>query len=45
VTTVRRALFNTAVGVALVLAVVGWPLEALAIVGVLWVLMRLEPSP
>ena len=39
-----RFLLRLGAGLAFVLAVAGWPFLALAIVGVLWVLMRLEPS-
>ncbi len=42
--TLGRATLRLGAAVALVLAVTGWPLLALAVVGVLWVLVRLEPS-
>jgi hypothetical protein len=35
---------RTGAAIALVLAVVGWPLTALAVAAVLWVLVRVEPS-
>lgn len=39
-----RMTLRMGAALALVLAVVGWPLLGLCIVGVLWVLVRLEPS-
>jgi len=44
VTSAGRILLRFGAVLALVLATAGWPLLALAIVGVLWVLLRLEPS-
>ena len=37
-----QRLLNVGVAGAFVLAVVGWPFLALAIVGMLWVLVRIE---
>jgi nitrate reductase NapE component len=40
-----RVVLRTGAAAAFVLAVAGWPLLALAIVGALWILVRLEARP